>query len=299
MVRSRSTAECGKILSLMRFGGFEVDLISDGTMALDGGAMFGVVPRVIWEKRIQPDAQNRIRLGLNCLLLRDGIDNVLVDTGCGFKYSEKELRMYGIDHRSSLMEGIARAGVSPEEVTLVVNTHLHFDHCGGNTLEVEGELVPAFPAARYLVQSQEFESAELPNERTRASYLKENWAPLVKTGQLELVDGESEILPGLFVEPTPGHTLGHQSVRLSGPEGTLFFLGDLCPTSAHVPLAWAMGYDLYPLEVLETRRVVYRRALSENWRLLFEHDAEAPLGELELSDGRYRCRSLDWSASDH
>jgi len=281
----------------MRIGEFDVYLLSDGTLALDGGAMFGVVPKVVWEKRMAPDARNRIRLGLNCLLLQSGDDVVLVDTGCGAKYSEKHLKMYGISHPPDLLEGIAQVGLTPDDITLVINTHLHFDHCGGNTIEREGTLVPAFPKARYLVQKREYTDAEAANERTRASYLRENWFPLATTGQLELVDGETEVLPGLAVVPTPGHTMGHQSIQLSGPEGTLFFLGDLCPTTSHIPLAWTMGYDLYPLLVLESRRKVYQRALLEKWKLVFEHDADEPFGELELVEGKYRFKQLVWNES--
>jgi len=271
----------------------EWKLVSDGTIALDGGAMFGVVPKTIWNRVIEADQSNRVRLGVNCLLIRTPTANVLVDTGCGAKYSAKQVDIYQIRREPGLIGELARLGVAPEQIDIVVNTHLHFDHAGGNTVVAEdGRVVPSFPNARHIVQRQEFEDAGNPNERNRASYFPENWEPLRATGQLELVEGTVEILPGLFLEPTPGHTLGHQSVRIADGNRTLFFLGDLCPTSRHVPLAWIMSYDLYPLTTLETRREVYARALEEGWLLAFQHDAEHPLGVLTVEKGGYHARTI-------
>ncbi|MEJ2079843.1 MAG: MBL fold metallo-hydrolase [Acidobacteriota bacterium] len=282
----------------LKIGDFEVSLISDGTFALDGGAMFGVVPRVLWEKRMQPDERNRIRLGLNCLLIRTGRENVLIDTGCGFKYTEKQRSIYDISHETSIFAELDRLDLSPEDIHWVINTHLHFDHCGGNTiLRDGGTSEPAFPRARYVVQQEEFEEAEHANERNRASYLPENWRPIREAGQLETINGPVEILPGIHLEPTPGHTLGHQSVRIESGNQTLFYIADLCPTTAHVPLAWVMGYDLFPLTTMETRRRIYRRAIGEDWLIFFEHDAESPLGRLELQDGKFACHTLSRDGS--
>lgn len=278
----------------MKWGSLQIDLISDGTFWLDGGAMFGIVPRPIWEKVVRVDDRHRIPLGLNCLLIRWQGTTLLIDTGCGNKYTEKQKEIYRFDDRVCLLDELDHKGVTPDAVDLIVNTHLHFDHCGGNTLMADGALVPAFPNARYVVQLQELRDAEAANERTRGSYLPENWIPLRESGQLETVDGVYEILPGVILEPTPGHTQGHQSVRVVSDRRTLFYIADLCPTMAHVPLPWIMGYDLFPLTTLETRREVYSRALKENWLIFFEHDAGSPVGYLEESKGRFSCRPVSW-----
>jgi glyoxylase-like metal-dependent hydrolase (beta-lactamase superfamily II) len=277
----------------MIWGDFEIDLISDGTVALDGGAMFGVVPRVIWEKGMPPDERHRIRLGLNCLLVRTGDVNLLIDTGCGSKFGEKERDIYQIRHETNIVDELGRVGLSTEDIHIVVNTHLHFDHCGGNTLR-QGEIVrPVFPRARHVVQARELADARNPNERNRASYLAENWEPLAELGRLDVVEGRTEILPGITLEPTPGHTLGHQSVRIESGGWTMLYMADLCPTSAHVPLAWIMGYDLYPLTTLETRKRVYRQAVEGKWLIVFEHDADHPFGFLEQEHGVFSCRRVE------
>ncbi len=282
----------------LRLGEFELHLISDGTFALDGGAMFGVVPRVLWEKRLQPDDRNRIRLGLNCLLVRTGAENILIDTGCGFKYTDKQLSIYQIGHERTVFDELGGLGLSPSDIDWVINTHYHFDHCGGNTLKgPDGRPEPAFPKARYVVQRREFEDAEHPNERNHASYFHENWRPIRDAGQLEIVDGPLEVVPGIHLEPTPGHTLGHQSVRVESAGRVLLYIADLCPTAAHVPLAWVMGYDLFPLTTMETRRQIYERAIEGDWLIMFEHDADAPLGRLELQDGKFGCRPVPWDVS--
>lgn len=280
----------------MRWGGFEIDLVSDGTFWLDGGAMFGVVPRVFWEKKSPPDEKNRIKLGLNCLLVRGNGKSVLIDTGCGFKYSSRELQIYKIQHESTVFDDLDRLGVIPSDIDFVINTHLHFDHCGGNTLRKDGGLAAAFPNATYVVQRQEFEDAAHPSERTQASYFEENWTSLVKQGQLELLDGEYAVCEGIECIPTPGHTLGHQSVKIQSDGETLFFLGDLCPTLAHAPLPWIMSYDLYPAVTLETRKEIYRQAIREGWTLFFEHDPGTLLGRLTEKNGKYFAEPIPWES---
>ncbi|MBM2838111.1 MAG: uncharacterized protein HW415_736, partial [Deltaproteobacteria bacterium] len=232
----------------MRFGDIELFSLSDGIMRLDGGAMFGVVPRVFWEKTNPADELNRIAIGVNPLLLKaDGV-NILVDTGNGDKFSEKLLKIYGIEREPILLKSLSDAGLRPEDIDIVINTHLHFDHCGGNTfVDASGKLMPTFPNARYIVQKMEWEDATRPNELTKASYLPENFIPLMQAGRIELVDGDMEVYPGVTVVHTPGHNRGHQSVKIESDGKTAFYLGDMIPTAAHVPLPYIMGYDLYPL----------------------------------------------------
>jgi len=274
----------------MEFGEFEIFILSDGEMRLDGGAMFGVVPKVLWEKKAPADEKNRIRLGLNSLLIKTGRKNILIDTGCGGKYSTKEREIYGLSRTDQLLAALRDLGLQPGDIDVVVNTHYHFDHCGGNTREVDGRVRASFPEAEYVVQQKEFEEATKPHERNQASYLNENWEALLKSGQLSLIDGEVEISPGVTCIPTPGHTLGHQSVIVESQDKCLLYLGDLCPTRAHIPLAWIMAYDLYPRMTLETRRQVYEVALRNQWLLFFEHDPDHPFGLLDYSEGRYRIR---------
>jgi glyoxylase-like metal-dependent hydrolase (beta-lactamase superfamily II) len=261
-----------------------VHALEAGLQRLDGGAMFGVVPKPLWEKRIPADERNRIPLALRCLLVEAPHALVLIDTGVGNKESQKFTDIYGIENRGSptrLEDALAAAGFRPGDVDLVVNTHLHFDHAGGDTLRDEqGGIVPAFPRARYLVQRRELEFAGLPNERVRASYLPDNYRPLIEAGLLDMLDGESLVTEGVRVLPTPGHTPFHQSVLIESRGEVACFLADVCPTSAHVPLPWIMGYDLEPLVTLETKRALWARAREEGWLLVFEHDPEVPWGRL-------------------
>ncbi len=278
----------------MRWGDFEIQRISDGYLWLDGGAMFGVVPRPLWEKKTRPDERHRIRLGLNCLLVRTPGKTLLIDTGCGHKYSPKEIDIYRIEHPTHVVRELERVGVKREDVDLVVNTHLHFDHCGGNTVQDGDRVVPTFARATYVVRKQELEDADHPNERTRATYFAHNWEPIRQSGRLEVIDGDREIVPGVRLLGTPGHTAGHQSVLIRSQGKTLLYIADLCPTSAHVPLPWIMGYDLFPLTTLETRHRLYRQAAEENWLIFFEHDPETFAGHLQRENGKYIVRPHFW-----
>jgi glyoxylase-like metal-dependent hydrolase (beta-lactamase superfamily II) len=229
---------------------------------------------------------------MNCLYVEGNGERVLVETGIGDKWSSKQAAMYGIERERSLGESLrARAGVAPGEISIVVNTHLHFDHAGGNTtLDEEGRAVPAFPNARYFISRTEYEHAEAPHERDRASYLPVNWQPLLESGQLELKDEAYEVLPGLRMETVPGHSRTMQCLRLLRGGRTLYGFADLVPTRAHVPLAWIMGYDLYPVETLEAKRRLLPQAARENWLCLFYHDPESPLCRVvEGEDGRLRA----------
>jgi len=271
----------------MRFGDIELFSLSDGIMRLDGGAMFGVVPRVFWEKTNPADELNRIAIGVNPLLLKaDGV-NILVDTGNGDKFSEKLLKIYGIEREPTLLKSLSDADLRPEDIEIVINTHLHFDHCGGNTLvDASGKLMPTFPNARYIVQKMEWEDATRLNELTKGSYLPENFIPLMQAGRIELVDGDKEVYPGVTVVHTPGHNRGHQSVKIESDGKTAFYLGDMIPTAAHVPLPYIMGYDLYPLELLEVKRRILREALEGRWLMIFEHDPKVRMGYLREGNGK-------------
>jgi glyoxylase-like metal-dependent hydrolase (beta-lactamase superfamily II) len=274
----------------MFFGDYRVEIVPDAEFRLDGGAMFGVVPRALWSRESPPDAENRVRLNANCLFVEAGGERIVIETGVGDKWSAKQAAMYAVQRERTLGESVeAITGHGPEEITVVVNTHLHFDHAGGNTkLDERGRVVPTFPTARYLVSRDEFEHAESPHERDRASYLVENWRPLRESGQLELKETTYEIVPGLRMEQVPGHSRTMQCVRLERGGRTLFGFADLVPTRAHVPLAWVMGYDLYPVETLEAKKRLLPQAARENWLCLFYHDAEAPLCRLVEEAGKLR-----------
>jgi glyoxylase-like metal-dependent hydrolase (beta-lactamase superfamily II) len=263
-----------------RLGDFTIHALESGTQRLDGGAMFGVVPKPLWERRIPADARNRIPLGLRCLLVETRDALVLIETGLGNKENEKFLDIYGVDNAASdaahpdrLQELVAQAGFSAADVGVVIDTHLHFDHAGGNTFrDAEGQVRVAFPSARYHVQRGEWEWAHRANERTSASYLPHNYEPVMDAGQLELVEGDVEIVPGISVFRTPGHCPHHQSVLVRSGGQTACFLADVIPTFAHLPLPWIMGYDVEPLVTLESKRALLKRAVDERWLLVSTHD---------------------------
>ena len=272
-------------------GAWTVHAIQAGGQALDGGAMFGVVPKPLWERRIPADARNRIPLGMRCLLIEHDVGLVLIDNGAGNKETGKFLDIYGIENagaggRTLLEDGLASLGHRPEDIVLMIDTHLHFDHAGGNTWRTpEASVVPTFPNARYVVQRGEYEWATHPNERTAASYFPHNYEPVREAGLLDLVDGDREVAPGIRVVRTAGHTPHHQSVLLESRGERAFYFGDLVPTSAHLPLPWIMGYDVEPLVTLETKRQYLRRAADESWLVVFEHDASVAWGRV-VHDGK-------------
>jgi glyoxylase-like metal-dependent hydrolase (beta-lactamase superfamily II) len=258
-------------------------LLEAGRQHLDGGAMFGIVPKPLWERRIAPDARNRIPLALRCLLVEHDDGLVLIDTGIGNKDDAKFRDIYGVENagtggRTLLEDALRAVGHAPEDVAWVVNTHLHFDHAGGDTYrDAAGSVQPSFPRARYVVQRGELEFASHPNERTAGSYLSANFASI----DFQLVAGEVELLPGIRCLPTPGHVPFHQSILIAHGGEQACFLADLVPTTAHLPLPWIMGYDLEPMVTLESRRRLYARAEAEGWRLCFEHDPAVAAGRLQ------------------
>jgi glyoxylase-like metal-dependent hydrolase (beta-lactamase superfamily II) len=267
-------------------GAWRLHALQAGGQKLDGGAMFGVVPRPLWERRIAPDERHRIPLGMRCLLVEHDAGPILIDTGVGNKEDSKFHGIYGIENagaegRTALEDGLRAVGMTPEDIVLVINTHLHFDHAGGNSWRTpSGEVLPTFPRARYVVQAGELAYAERPNERTAASYFPPNWAPVVASGQLTVVSGETEVLPGVVLRPTPGHTPHHQSVVLTSGGETACFLGDVVPTTHHLPLPWIMGYDVEPLVTLESKRQLLAEAEASGWLLVFEHDAAVGFGRV-------------------
>lgn len=277
----------------MEFGKFEILVCSDGTYLLDGGAMFGVVPKTLWQKRMPADELNRIVLGLNTVIVRTGTQTVLIETGVGNKQSAKMREIQG--NQELLPTSLAAAGVRPEEVDIVLNTHLHFDHCGWNTtLGPDGAVTPTFPNARYFAAMGEVAHGHLQLERDAVSYLSANYDPLIASGQMTLLDRERiqrdpEICPGISVESFPGHTASMlgvhiESVTASGLRQHACYVGDLLPTSAHLDPTWCMGYDLDPLTVIEQRKRLYERAIPEGWLLFFPHDHDVPAAYLTRND---------------
>jgi glyoxylase-like metal-dependent hydrolase (beta-lactamase superfamily II) len=272
---------------VIELGDVSVHLLDDGRFALDGGAMYGVVPRTLWEKHDPPDERNRVTLGLNIALVLTAGKKVLVDTGMGDKWSEKERAIYRIERSRTLLDSLRALGYGPEDIDVVVNTHLHFDHSGGNTTLKDGKVVPTFPKARYVVQMGEWEDATHPNERNRASYLEPNFVPLAESRQLETVQGQAEVAPGVHVVPVGGHTAYHQMVIVEGGRQALVIPTDLVPTTAHLPLPYIMGYDLFPVGTLEAKRRVLKDAAERGSTLLFYHDVKTPLGRIKLEKDRY------------
>jgi len=272
-------------------GDFEVTVLSDGTYELDGGAFFGVVPKVLWEKRVQPDARNMLTVGTNSLLVRDGELTVLIETGIGSKLSEKSQAIY--KNQVRLMKSFEEAGVSPDEIDIVINTHLHFDHCGWNTYYRDGKAVPTFPRARYYVQAGEVAHAHEQHERDRVSYMTDNYDPLVESGQMHLLEGDAEIAPGISVRVFPGHTRDLQIVVIRSGDAVICYPSDLVPTTHHLDPTWVMGYDLYPLTCIENRHRFYAEAIPEKWLVVFTHDHQTPWAYVEIGDkGRRVARPV-------
>ena len=274
----------------MTLGDFGLTVLSDGTYWNDGGAMFGVIPKVMWEKRAVPDERNRVSLGTNSLLVRTGEHNVLIDTGIGSKLTDKRRPIY--DSQELLLKSFAEAGVSPDEIDIVINTHLHFDHCGWNTYYKDGKAVPTFPRATYYVQEGELQHAHEQHERDRVSYMTDNYDPLVASGQMKLLQGDGEIVPGVSVKVYPGHTRDLQAVILRSHDQVACYPSDLVPDTSHLEPMWILGYDLYPLQTIDNKHRFYQAAIPEHWLVVFTHDAHTPWAHLELDPkGRPVVRS--------
>jgi len=259
----------------LTIGPYKVHFVAGGRFRLDGGAMFGVVPKVLWNRAMPADERNRIQMRMTCLLLEGNGQKILVDAGSGMKDDPKFRDIYAIEGTEGLTQDLAALGVKPDDITAVAMTHLHFDHCGGGTTRgADGKVKPTFPNAHYFVRRQEWSDAHNANERNRASYISDNYDPLHDAGQLILHDNDLEILPGVWMKNLPGHTLGHQGCFFDIPGERALYTVDLIPTVAHLPLAYIMGYDLYPMMTLETKRGIVKQATAEGWLFLFEHDPE-------------------------
>lgn len=268
----------------MNLGNFDLTILSDGTYPIDGGAFFGVVPKVLWSRRMTPDDRNYITAGLNSLLIRTGDRNVLVETGIGNKLPEKLLKIHG--QPAKLLDNLSAAGLAPEDIDIVINTHLHFDHCGWNTVRTSDRIVPTFPKATYYVQEGEWQHARLQLERDAISYLSPNYDPLIESGQMNLLRGDQEIVPGIAVRVLPGHTGNMQAVIVTSAGQTACYISDLIPTAAHIDLTWVMAYDVYPLQTIESRKRYYAEALPGRWLSVFTHDHSSPWGYIGQEAGR-------------
>uniref|UniRef100_E6QL21 Beta-lactamase-like protein n=1 Tax=mine drainage metagenome TaxID=410659 RepID=E6QL21_9ZZZZ len=271
----------------VQLGDFEITVLTDGFFYLDGGAMFGVIPKPLWQKRARADEQNRILLGTNTVVLRDGKRTIVIETGIGDKLTPKMREIYGA--KALLPAAFAAAGIHTEDVDIVINSHLHFDHSGWNTRRMaDGSLAPTFPNARYFAQRGEVEDGRKQRERDGVSYMADNYEPLIATGQMTLLDGAAkiapEITPGISVELFPGHTPQLQAIHIESGGRHACYISDLIPTSAHLDLTWGMGYDLDPLSVIAQRKRFYERAIPEQWLVLFTHDHHTPFGFVEWNE---------------
>lgn len=272
-------------------GKYSIIVIESGYFALDGGAMFGIIPKPLWEKTNPADGMNRIAMAARLLLLEWDNEKMLIDTGMGEKWDEKSRSIYGIDPETTLEKSLKAAGVNPEDITKVLHTHLHFDHAGGSVKEEKGKLVPAFPNAKYFVRKKNFEWGSNPSDRDRGSYIKQNFIPLMEHGVLELIDDNTtDFLDGISLYEINGHTFGQQAIKISDGAGALFFCADLIPMHAHVPLPYIMGYDLQPLVTLQEKKEVLAKAADEDWTLVVQHDPEVVAVKVERTDKGFRVK---------
>lgn len=282
----------------MKFGAFELFIVRDGRFRLDGGAMFGVVPKVLWEKRCPADERNRIQMVTNCLLVKTPGANVLLETGMGSRWSEKERDIYAIEETGLLPERLRALGVPPEAIDLVLISHLHFDHAGGATrADASGDVVPAFPNARYVVQAGELSHARAPYDRDRASYRPDDFEPVANAGLFRAVDGDVEIVPGLRALRIKGHNETIQSFEIESEGVFAYYFADTLPMTPHVQIPWVMGYDLYPHELTEAKKRLVKTAVEERRLCVFEHDPEIPWGVLvEDAAGKRRVEPVPLDA---
>lgn len=276
----------------MKIGKLEVHLLSDGVFKLDGGALFGQVPKVLWERLMKPDRKNRVRLGMNCLLIRSPDGNILVDTGAGNKHDDRTREIFGLS-TSKLARNLRDVGVAPKEVSCVVLSHLHFDHAGGGTkANRRGAIIPTFPKAQYFIQQAAWDDAVDPTDRGRASYDQADFQPLLEKERIRFLHGDYELAPGIWLQVTGGHCSGHQIVLINGGGSKVAFLGDLVPTPYHLSAPYISALDQFPEETLVKKRELLDMLEREGWLILFAHGYEHRAGYLERRDGRISLRPV-------
>ena len=263
----------------MNFGDFELIAVSDGVYHLDGGAFFGVVPKVMWERKVPANEKNQVPTGLNSVVVRTGKHTVLIETGIGNKLPERMAKNYG--QPAKLLDNLHAAGIAPEDIDIVINSHLHFDHCGWNTVRKVDQVVATFPKAQYYAQEGEWQHGRRQHERDAISYISANYDPLIQNGQMHLLHGDQEIVPGVFVKIFPGHTQNMQAILVKSGGQTACYISDLIPTSAHLELTWVMAFDLFPLQTIESRKRYYLEAIPGKWLTMFTHDPTLPWGYVE------------------
>jgi glyoxylase-like metal-dependent hydrolase (beta-lactamase superfamily II) len=275
----------------MKIGKYSVHIIDSGYVGLDGGAMFGIVPKPLWEITNPSDSANRIKLATRNLLLVSDSKKILIDTGMGKKWNEKNQEIYAIDQQTSSMEkSLSNLNIKPGEISDVILTHLHFDHTGGSTVIKDGKLEPAFPNATYYVQKQNYNWAINPSERDKGSYIKDNFVPLKEAGVLMQIEGEKQFDDEIDFIIVNGHTFGQQMLKLSDSSNTFLYCCDLIPTTSHIPIPYVMGYDLQPLVTVEEKKKILKTAVEENWKLFFEHDPETAYATLAATDKGIRIK---------
>jgi glyoxylase-like metal-dependent hydrolase (beta-lactamase superfamily II) len=265
----------------MKIGKYKLSIIESGFFGLDGGAMFGIIPKALWQKTNPPDAANRIKLSTRHIILESDTKKIIIDTGMGDKWGEKEKNIYAVDENFSMHSALLEIGLKPEDITDVILTHLHFDHTGGSTILVNDKIEPAFPNAKYHVQKQNFDWAMNPSDRDKGSYIKENFQPLVDEGVLHFKKGNSNFDDEIEYIVINGHTVGQQMIKISDGSETFLFCADLIPTYGHIPLPYIMGYDLQPLVTLEEKKKYLKLALDEDWKLFFGHDPEVAFATIK------------------
>ncbi len=274
----------------MKIGRYEIHVINSGYFALDGGAMFGIIPKPLWEKTNPPDAANRIRLATRNLLLVNGSKKILIDTGMGNKWDEKSSSIYSIaQDEFSLGSELQKLNIKPEDITDVILTHLHFDHTGGSTKFENGKLVPAFPNATYFVQKKNYDWSVNPSDKDKGSYIKDNFVPLMEEGVLKFTDGSENFDDEIELIPVNGHTFAQQLIKVSDSHNTILYCCDLFPTASHIPLPYVMGYDLQPLVTIAEKKNILTRALNEGWKLFFEHDSEFAFADITRTEKGFKA----------
>jgi len=275
----------------LTLGDFELTAVSDGTYPLDGGAFFGVVPKIIWSKKVTADENNFVAAGLNSVVVRTGRETILIETGIGNKLPEKLVQIY--KQPAKLLDNLHAAGVAPEDIDIVINTHLHFDHCGWNTVRRGDQIVATFPNAKYYAQEKEWEHGRLQLERDAISYRSPNYDPLLETGQMVLLNGDAELVPGISVKVLPGHTANMEAVIIESGSRKACYISDLIPTSAHLDMTWVMAFDVLPLQSIESRKKYYASAIPEKWLTVFTHDDQTPWGYVERDErGKVELKAL-------